>query len=70
MPGFKHFDTAAITISGVEKIRKHQSKSGDLAGEPKTVPANWAAGRLKPNGVSQQPPRPLGNRCTRASILS
>ena len=46
MLGFKRFDTAAITISGIElaeKIRKHQFKTGKLAGRPKTAPAIWAA---------------------------
>jgi transposase-like protein len=45
MLGFKRFDTAAITISGielVEKIRKHQFKTGKLAGRPKTAPEIWA----------------------------
>jgi transposase-like protein len=40
MLGFKRFATAAITINGIElaeKIRKHQFKSGKLAGRPKTV---------------------------------
>src|SRR4051812_4508262 len=38
MLGFKRFDTAAITISGIElaeKIRKHQFKTGKLAGRRK-----------------------------------
>jgi transposase-like protein len=46
MLGFKRFDTAAITISGIElaaKIRKHQFKVGKLSGRPKTVPGIWAA---------------------------
>src|SRR5881296_1474997 len=46
MLGFKRFDTATITISGIElaeKIRKHQFKTGKLAGRPKTAPAIWAA---------------------------
>jgi transposase-like protein len=46
MLGFKRFDTAAITITGIElaeKIRKHQFKSGKLAGRPKTVSGIWAA---------------------------
>jgi transposase-like protein len=46
MLGFKRFDTAAITISGIElaeKIRKHQFKTGKLAGRPKTAPEIWAA---------------------------
>jgi len=44
--GFKRFETAAITISGVElaeKIRKHQFKAGKLAGRPKTAADIWAA---------------------------
>ena len=46
MLGFKRFDTAAITITGIElaeKIRKHQFKSGKLAGRPKTMSGIWAA---------------------------
>jgi transposase-like protein len=46
MLGFKRFDTAAVTISGIElaaKIRKHQFKVGNLPGRPKTIPAIWAA---------------------------
>jgi hypothetical protein len=41
------FDTAAITISGIElaaKIRKHQHqfKVGKLPGRPATIPKIWA----------------------------
>ena len=46
MLGFKRFETAAITISGIElaeKIRKHQFKTGKLTGRPKTPPEIWAA---------------------------
>ena len=46
MLGFKHFDTAAVTISGIElaaKIRKGQFKLGTLPRRPTTVPAIWAA---------------------------
>jgi hypothetical protein len=48
MLGFKQFETAAITISGIEplrrKIRKHQFKTGKLTGStPKTAPEIWAA---------------------------
>ena len=46
MLGFKRFDSAAITISGIElaaKIRKHQFKIGKLPGRPKTAPQIWAA---------------------------
>jgi transposase-like protein len=46
MLGFKRFSTAAVTISGIElaaKIRKHQFKVGKLPGQPKTIPAIWAA---------------------------
>lgn len=45
MLGFKRFETAAIAISGIElaaKIRKHQFKTGKLAGRPKTVSDIWA----------------------------
>ena len=46
MLGFKRFDTAAITICGIElaaKIRKQQFKIGKLPGRPKTTPEIWAA---------------------------
>ena len=46
MLGFKCFQTAAVTISGIElaaKTRKHQFKVGKLSGRPKTVPGIWAA---------------------------
>ena len=46
MLGFKRFETAAITISGIElaeKIRKHQFKTGKLTGRPKAAPEIWAA---------------------------
>jgi hypothetical protein len=44
--GFKRFDTATITISGIEfaeKIKKGQFKIGKLANRPATTPAIWAA---------------------------
>jgi transposase-like protein len=43
---FKRFETAAITITGIElaeKIRKHQFKTGKLPGRPRTAPDIWAA---------------------------
>ena len=46
MLGFKRFDTATITISGielVEKIRKQQFKIGSLPGRPVSTPDIWAA---------------------------
>ena len=46
MLGFKRFDTAAFTISGIElaaKIRKQQFKIGKLPGRPQTTPEIWAA---------------------------
>ncbi len=46
MLGFKRFDTAAITICGIElaaQIRKLQFKIGKLPGRPKTAPQIWAA---------------------------
>jgi transposase-like protein len=45
MLGFKRFDTATFTISGIElvaKIRKHQFKTGNLPGRPAKVLAIWA----------------------------
>ena len=42
---FKRFETAAITISGIElaaKIRKHRFKTGKLGGRPETVSDVWA----------------------------
>jgi transposase-like protein len=46
MLGFKRFETAAITIGGIElaeKIRKHQFKNGNLPSKPATAPDIWAA---------------------------
>ena len=46
MLGFRRFQTAAVTISGIElaaKIRKQQFKVGKLPGRPTTIPAIWAA---------------------------
>ena len=46
MLGFKRFDTAAITICGIElaaKMRKQQFKIGKLPRRPKTTPGIWAA---------------------------
>jgi hypothetical protein len=46
MPGFKRFDTAAITITGIElaaKVRKQQFRTANLPGRPVTAPDIWAA---------------------------
>lgn len=46
MLGFKRFDTAAVTITGIElaeKIKKDQFKIGKLIGRPTTAPEIWAA---------------------------
>src|ERR1700739_2270785 len=46
MLGFKRFDTATITISGIElaeKIRKQQFKIGILPGRPVSAPDIWTA---------------------------
>jgi transposase-like protein len=46
MLDFKRFDTAAITICGIElaaKIRKQQVKIGKLPGRLRTTPGIWAA---------------------------
>jgi transposase-like protein len=46
MLGFKRFDTATITISGIElaeKIKKAQFKIGKLARRSAAAPAIWAA---------------------------
>jgi transposase-like protein len=46
MLGFKRFDTATITISGIElaeKIRKQRFKIGTLPGRPVVAPDIWAA---------------------------
>ena len=46
MLGFKRFETATITISGielVEKVRKQQFKTERLPGRPATSPDVWAA---------------------------
>ena len=44
MLGFKRFDNAAVTISGIElaeKIRKGQFKIGKLGGSKATMPEIW-----------------------------
>jgi transposase-like protein len=46
MLGFKRFDNAAVTISGIElvqKIPKHQFKTGKLGGRSATLPKLWNA---------------------------
>jgi len=46
MLGFKRFDTAAVTIRGIElaeKIKKGQFNLEKLAGKPVTIPAIWTA---------------------------
>ena len=46
MLGIKRFDSAAVTIGGIElaaRIRKDQFKVGKLPGRPKTIPAIWTA---------------------------
>lgn len=46
MLGFKRFDTAAVTITGIElaqKIKKDQFKIQKLSGTPRTAPEIWAA---------------------------
>jgi len=46
MLGFKRFDTATVTIRGIElaeKIKKGQFNLEKLAGKPVTIPAIWTA---------------------------
>ncbi len=46
MLGFKRFDHAAVTVSGIElvqKIQKHQFKIGTLGGPSATMPELWNA---------------------------
>jgi transposase-like protein len=46
MLGFKRFDSAAVTISGIElvqKIQKHQFKFSTLGGCSATMPELWNA---------------------------
>ena len=46
MLGFKRFDHAAVTISGIElvqKIQKYQFKTGKLGGRSATMPELWNA---------------------------
>jgi hypothetical protein len=46
MLGLKRFETAMITISGIElaeKIRKQQFNTENLPGRPTTAPDVWAA---------------------------
>ena len=47
MLGFERFDTAAVTIRGIElakKIKKGQFNLATLAGKPATAPESWVAG--------------------------
>jgi len=46
MLGFKRFETAAVTIRGIElaaKIKKDQFNLRPLTGKPATAPELWAA---------------------------
>ena len=46
MLGFKRFEAAVVTITGIElaeKIKKNQFKIGKLPGRPTTAPEIWAA---------------------------
>ena len=46
MLGFKRFDNAAVTISGIElaeKIKKGQFKTGALGGRKATISDVWSA---------------------------
>ena len=46
MLGFERFDTAAVTIRGIElakKIKKGQFNLATLAGKPATAPESWVA---------------------------
>jgi transposase-like protein len=46
MLGFKRFDSATVTISGiglVQKIKKHPFKTGTLCGRSATMPEVWTA---------------------------
>jgi hypothetical protein len=46
MLGFKRFETAAVTIRGIElaeKIKKHQFNLKPLTGKETTAPETWAA---------------------------
>ena len=45
MLGFKRFDTASVTIRGIElaeKIKKQQFNLRPLTGKPNTAPEMWA----------------------------
>ena len=46
MLGFKRFETAAVTIRGIElaaKIKKHQFNHKPITGKATTAPEIWAA---------------------------
>ena len=46
MLGFKRFETAAVTIRGIElaeKIKKHQFNLKPITGKATTAPEIWAA---------------------------
>jgi hypothetical protein len=74
MRGFKNFDTATVTISGIElaeKIKKNQFKVGKLVGRPQSAPANRRRARLAlyalplvPRAHGSEAARPRRNRPT------
>jgi hypothetical protein len=68
MLGFKRFDSAAVTISGIElvrKIQKHQFKISTLGGRSAPMPELWDA-VLAARSESEIPRahRPRTNFCT------
>lgn len=76
MLGFKRFETAAITISGIElagKIRKHQFKTETLAGRPKPLqrfgPLSWLPD-IPARLVLNTRFRPFGRVSTRARVAT
>jgi len=55
MPGFKRFETAAVTIRGIElaeRIKKGQFKTDRLAGRPKRL-RRFGLSSLLPNKLSR-----------------
>lgn len=74
MPGFKRFETAAVTIRGIElaeRIKKGQFKTDRLAGRPKRL-RRFGLSSLLPNKLSR--PAEAHNHvhqklCTRATAV-
>jgi hypothetical protein len=69
MLGFKRFDSAAVTISGIElvqKIQKHQFKSAHCAAAQLQRPNSRGASSRKKPPICSPPANHLGHRFSRS----